>query len=214
MPDTLPCPLCAAAGASPFYRDSRREYLRCSECALVFVPPLYYLDRAAERREYELHENHPGDAGYRRFLSRLAIPLLERLPEGASGLDFGCGPGPALAMMLEEGGCRMRLYDSFFRPEQDALAGQYDFITATEVVEHLHRPGEELSRLWSLLRPGGLLGVMTKLVIDAEAFSRWHYKNDPTHVAFFSADTWAWWAASQGGQVDQLAADALIIAKP
>ncbi len=55
-----------------------------------------------------------------------------------------------------------------------------------------------LGRLWSRLSPGGWLGVMTKLVLNAEAFSGWHYKNDPTHVCFFSENTWRWWAARQG----------------
>ncbi|GIS59730.1 MAG: hypothetical protein CM1200mP2_19550 [Planctomycetaceae bacterium] len=42
-------------------------------------------------------------------------------------------------------------------------------------------PGEELDRLWGCLSPGGVLGIMTKRVLDHEAFSRWHYKkrSDP-----------------------------------
>ena len=58
----------------------------------------------------------------------------------------------------------------------------------------MHKPGDDLSRLWSMLRPGGTLAVMTKLVLDAAAFSSWHYKNDPTHVCFFSRESWQWWA--------------------
>ena len=72
----------------------------------------------------------------------------------ARGLDFGCGPAPALAAMLEEGGCVMNLYDPFYRPDRGSLGQSYQFITATEVVEHLHRPGEELAALWEALEPG------------------------------------------------------------
>ena len=46
----------------------------------------------------------------------------------------------------------MSLYDPFFFPDRTRLSRRYDFITATEVVEHLHRPGEELERLWAMLR--------------------------------------------------------------
>ncbi len=74
------------------------------------------------------------------------------------------------------------------------LQQQYDFIVASEVVEHLHYPRQELDRLWSCLKPNGLLGIMTKRVIDQEAFSRWHYKSDPTHVCFFSTETFRWLA--------------------
>ncbi len=178
------------------------------------MPPAFHLPPAREKAEYDRHENTPDDPGYRRFLSRLALPLLQCLPPQASGLDFGCGPGPALAAMLEERGCRVALYDVFYRPDASALRGRYDFITATEVLEHLHRPGEELARLWRLLRPGGVLGVMTKRVIGQEAFLRWHYRNDPTHVAFFSEATFAWWAARYGARLAFPGADTALLFKP
>ena len=91
------------------------------------------------------------------------------------------------------------------------LRGQYDFICATEVVEHLHHPGQELARLWALLGPGGWLGVMTKLVRDHAAFAGWHYKNDPTHVCFFSEMTWQWWARERGACLELLGADVILV---
>jgi len=214
MAGDLQCPLCAAAGSSPFYADRRRRYLRCETCSLVFVPPAFYLSRQAERAEYDLHRNAIDDPGYRRFLSRLAEPLLARLAPASRGLDFGCGPGPALAHMLREAGHEVALYDSFYAPVPDVLDGRYDFICATEVVEHLHAPGRELARLWSLLASGGWLGVMTKLVRDRTAFSRWHYKNDPTHVCFFSERTWQWWAQSQGAALEIVGADVILLGRP
>jgi len=39
---------------------------------------------------------------------------------------------------------------------------------------------------------GGWLGIMTKRVRDQEAFKTWHYKNDPTHIGFFSEATFQW----------------------
>lgn len=178
------------------------------------MPPSYYLSRAAERAEYDLHENALDDAGYRGFLSRLALPLLQRIPAAASGLDYGCGPAPALAQMLREAGCKVALYDSFYLPDERVLRPGYDFVCATEVVEHLHRPGAQLRQLWSLLRTGGWLGIMTKLVRNADAFSRWHYKNDPTHVCFFSIETWQWWARKMDAQLEIVGADVILLHKP
>lgn len=205
------CPLCTAENPSPYTRDSRRPYLYCGHCGLVFVPPDYYLDRDAERAEYELHCNDPADPAYRGFLSRLAEPLTGRLAPGSVGLDFGCGPGPALAAMLRESGFRVALYDSFFAPDAVVLDAQYDFVCATEVVEHLHHPGRELDRLWSLLRIGGWLGIMTKLVRDRQAFDGWHYKNDPTHVCFFSERTWQWWATRYAARLERIGADVVLL---
>lgn len=205
------CPLCDQSPADPFCEDRRREYLRCPECQLVFVPSRYHLDPAAERAEYEQHENDPESPGYRAFLGRLAGPLMQRLAPGARGLDFGCGPGPALAAMLTEAGFEVATYDPFFRPDASALDSQYDFITATEVVEHLCRPGRVLQSLWSMLTPGGWLGVMTKLVLDRSAFMGWHYKNDPTHVVFFSCETWRWWASQQGAALTFVGSDVILL---
>jgi SAM-dependent methyltransferase len=205
------CPLCGGSAISPYCSDRLRSYLQCAVCKLVFVPPECYLTRQAERAEYDLHENDINDPGYRRFLSRLMLPLVARLTPGARGLDFGCGPEPALAHMLRESGFEVALYDSFFVPDEAVLGASYHFICATEVVEHLHHPERELQRLWSLLQPGGWLGIMTKLLRDPEAFANWHYKNDPTHVCFYSEDTWHWWAGQHGAGLEFIGADVVLL---
>jgi 2-polyprenyl-3-methyl-5-hydroxy-6-metoxy-1,4-benzoquinol methylase len=177
----------------------------------VFVPTNCHLDPDSEKAQYDLHQNDLHDEGYRVFLSRLASPLMARLPPGASGLDFGCGPGPALAQILRDAGFKVALYDKFYAPDEGTLTRRFDFITATEVVEHLRRPGWELERLWSLLSSRGWLGIMTKLVRDPVAFAGWHYKNDPTHVCFYSADTWRWWAAHHGASLEIIGSDVILL---
>ena len=215
MAEETHCPLCRSRDSiSTYFEDARRPYVVCGCCGLVFVPPAWRLDRNAELAEYRLHENDPLDAGYRQFLSRLTEPLLENLPRGASGLDFGCGEGPALAAMLRERGLSVALFDSFFVPDASVFLECYDFVTATEVVEHLHCPGAELERLWRTLRPGGYLALMTKLVRDREAFANWHYKNDPTHVCFFSRETFHWWGEQHGVTPEFIGADVIIFKRP
>jgi SAM-dependent methyltransferase len=205
------CRLCGSGTVELFWQDTRRDYYRCGCCRLVFVPPQQLPGASEEKAEYDLHRNDPQDPGYRRFLGRLFEPLQARLAAGSEGLDFGCGPGPALAMMLAEAGHGMTVYDSFYAPDRSVLQRRYDFITATEVVEHLHRPGEELRRLWALLRPGGVLGLMTKLVLDREAFSRWHYKNDLTHVSFFSQETFTWLACELDARLEVIGKDVILL---
>jgi len=187
------CPLCRTSEGMPFYQD-RREYFRCPVCYLVFVLPHQFLTRKEENSAYDHHENSTDDPRYRRFLSRLFVPVSQRLAPESRGLDFGSGPGPTLSVMFEEAGHSMEIYDPFYSPDSKPLHQQYGFITASEVVEHLHHPRRELDRLWSCLKPNGSLGIMTKRVIDEESFSGWHYKNDPTHVCFFSIETFRWLA--------------------
>lgn len=213
-PAVLQCPLCDAGNpASPYVCDKRRCYYRCLRCDLIWVDPADYLSRAGEKAEYDLHENSPQDPAYRRFLSRLAMPLMECLPQRASGLDFGCGPGPALALMLREQGYKMALYDLFYFDNKALLEERYDFITATEVFEHLHKPQQVIAQLWGSLETGGILGIMTKLAGDQAAFEKWHYKNDPTHVCFYSRETFGWLAKWLEAELEFVGPDVIFLRK-
>lgn len=207
------CPLCQSS-TRKCHEDKRRAYFSCPKCFAVHVPVTYHLTADAEKAEYDKHENHAEDAGYRQFLSRFSGPLCERIPSSSVGLDFGCGPGPVLSLMLEEKGHAMSLYDVFYYPNEAALQQDYDFITATEVVEHLSNPVKVLDGLWAMLRPGGVLGVMTKRVIDTQAFKTWHYKNDPTHIVFFHEHTLSFIAERWGCEMELVGSDVVFFNKP
>ncbi len=189
------CPLCGAIKKIVlFYNGKRRKYFQCLTCSLVFVDPDQFLSKKDEKTRYDLHRNSLDDKGYQKFLKRIIIPMQKRLARGSSGLDFGSGPGPVLSEMFKKNGFPMAIYDRFYAPDLKVFEKQYDFITATEVAEHLHNPGKELDRLWACLNPGGRMGIMTKLIIDKKAFASWHYKRDLTHVCFFSKTTFEWLA--------------------
>lgn len=208
------CPLCLSEHIVDYFQEKHRDYLSCENCGLVFVPQQFHLSQVDEQAQYDLHENNPDDTGYRKFLNRLADPLFERLPANSQGLDFGCGPGPCLSVMLEEQGHQVDLYDLFYADNRAVFERDYDFITATEVIEHLSQPMTELQRLWKLLKPGGYLGLMTKLVADADKFANWHYKTDPTHISFFSAQSFEYLGEQWGSKPVFIGADVIIFQKP
>ncbi|MCW8331087.1 class I SAM-dependent methyltransferase [Photobacterium sp. SDRW27] len=210
----LTCPLCSSQSVGAFHQDKRRAYFRCLDCALIFADPEALLPPDDEKAVYDQHENNPEDQGYRRFLNRLAAPLIERLgPAPLSGLDFGCGPGPTLSVMLEEMGYNMAIYDLYFANEPAVLEQQYDFVTCTEAIEHFYTPAKEWGQLTGMVKPGGWLGLMTKLAIDADAFAQWHYKNDPTHVSFFSRETFRYLAKRDGLEVEFVGNDVILLRK-
>ena len=180
------CPLCNSNQKESFYAGSYREYLKCNNCDFVFVPKIYHLSEADERARYDTHNNDPEDDRYRKFLSQLLNPLQEKISKGASGLDFGSGPGPTLSLMLEDFGHSVVLYDKFYAKNDVVFEEQYDFITASEVVEHLRQPMAELNRLMGLLKNNGILAIMTQILTPQVDFSQWYYKNDPSHIGFFS----------------------------
>ncbi len=207
------CPLCAAVDIQRFYADRAREYLQCGICSLVFVPFVYFISQDKEKQRYDIHQNCSLDQGYRKFLDRTYGAMQKILKPASSGLDFGSGPGPTLSLMFKEAGHKMAIYDYFYAQDKSVFERQYDFITATEVLEHLHQPRQELERLWACLKPGGKLGIMTKLVLNKQAFSSWHYINDMTHVCFFSKETFQWLANKWQAEIDFIDKDVIFLYK-
>lgn len=162
------------------------------------MDPSTHLNAKEEKSRYDFHQNSPDTPGYVQFLRQLSDPLLKHLLPEQHGLDFGCGPGPTLSLLLEEAGMHMSLYDPIYFPDETVLEQQYDFITCTEVVEHFHHPLQSWQQLTDLLRPGGWLGVMTSVFPEDIDFADWHYKNDLTHVCFYTIETLQWLAARFG----------------
>lgn len=183
------CPVCNTRRIKFFMTVDGRVYWRCRMCEATFLAPAQWPDLENQKIEYDKHQNELDDPDYRAFLGRLAEPLMARLPASAQGLDFGCGPASALAKMFEEAGHAMAVYDPIYAPDEAVLSGSYDFITCTEVLEHLHNPSAVLDLFNQILRPGGWLGVMTEFQTDDSRFARWHYRRDPTHVIFYRATT-------------------------
>ena len=196
------CRVCRHPQTSPIHTKDGCNYWRCPNCLATFLDAAQLLGPEEEFKRYSLHMNDPADQGYRTFLRQLADPLLQRLPTNQVGLDYGCGSGPALAQMLTQAGHTVKLYDPFFHPDTAGLTQTYDFITCTEVAEHFYHPYEEFGKLRALLRPGGLLAIMTCFQTDDSRFENWQYRRDETHVTFYKEETFHHLAALFGWQCD------------
>lgn len=198
------CPLCESLSTSLLHNGGKasafREFLHCDTCDLVFVPRGQLLPPEKQRDRYLEHNNDVHDPDYRAFLGRLYDELKPHLRHGASGLDYGSGPGPALVAMMQEDGFVVDKYDIFFAPNPAALEENYDFITCTETAEHFANPAGEFQLLAGLLRRPGWLGVMTGMLPEWSQFPDWYYHHDPTHVNFFSRKSMSWLAERHGWQ--------------
>jgi len=207
------CPLCACQKSTLYSQHETGEYRLCDNCFLVFVLEDKHLDEVSEKARYDLHVNSPEDENYRKFLSKVSKPVLDRVSSTAKGLDFGSGPGPTLSLMFEEAGHVMKIYDHFYAKDEKVLGLKYDFITSTEVVEHLYRPLEVLDKLWSILNEEGLLCLLTQPYVAQEEFDAWYYKNDPTHVCFFSLKTMQWLCTRWEAELEVITKDVFIFNK-
>ena len=214
------CPLCHSQSCQHYWQDKRREYHQCQQCQLVFVPPGYHLSSREEKAEYDKHDNTYLDDGYRRFLNRTLEPLINvatsRFEQPSCnnkmrGLDFGCGEGAFLSQMAKEQGLNVENYDLYYHPDQSVLKRQYHFVVLTEVLEHLAHPATVIGKLVALLEQGGILAIMTKRVRDQQAFTTWHYKNDPTHICFYSEATFEFIAREYGLSLEILGNDVVFL---
>jgi SAM-dependent methyltransferase len=118
--------------------------------------------------------------------------LVKKLPSGATGLDFGCGQESTLSVLFKEAGFECADYDLHFANDPAVLEKQYNFLACSETMEHFQNPREEFESILRLVKPGGWIGIMTQLRDEAPPFSTWFYKDDATHVCFFSRKTFQW----------------------
>lgn len=198
----MKCPLCHHP-ATLFLEKAEREYIHCSTCDLISLPEKYFIGQKDEISRYLKHENSLDNTGYVNMF-RQKIDILKKVCPGVKTiLDYGCGYQPVLKTLLIREGYLAQEYDLNFFPAT-RFRPEYDMVISTETFEHLKEPGQDLPSLVSRIASGGYLAVMTRFyprnegVADPLVFSDWYYRKDPTHIAFYCTDTFAWIAESFG----------------
>ncbi len=221
----------------------QRDYYQCNDCELVWVPEKFHVEPQIERNEYDLHTNQIGDLGYMRFLNKVvphiaahfkvAQPISEawlknvtekhantaitpkyRQPtSNITGIDFGCGKAPALAVQLYELGFTMNVYDKFFAAYTDNLEQEHDFIVSTETIEHIYEAKNTWALWHTMLKSDGCLVVMTQRVKSRDAFATWRYIHDPTHICFYSDNTARFIAQEYGYHLKLIQQDIMLFTR-
>ena len=184
----MECKLCKSSDIKEI--KVKEKYYYCNNCELIFIETDKLPDYDREHEVYCGHENTHENEGYvnmfKEFIDNYIIDYKNEIEDV---LEYGCGPGPVLADLLEELDFNVYKYDPFFYPEFDYKNKKYDLITSTEVFEHFFDPKNEINKLVQLIKPGKYLAVMTSFHQGIEHFKDWWYKRDPTHVSFYSLKT-------------------------
>ena len=168
----------------------KRVYYQCENCHLISVDQKHLLDKASEKARYATHQNGIQHEGYVEFLSQAIEPALEFIAKEMTGLDYGCGPGPTLSVLLERAGYSCEDFDPFFVKHE--LNKKFGFIFSTEVFEHFFYPKKDIQRIHALLEDEGILIVMTDRWSNLKDFSSWSYPNDSCHVCFYHTKTFSY----------------------
>ena len=184
------CPLCSSRGKM-FYQD-KQTYYKCDTCYGIFVDKSELPDSSSERKRYELHTDDTADDGYRKFVDPIINSVMNDFGEQSSGLDFGAGTSAIISVILREKNYSIVNYDPYFHIYPELLTEKYDYISSCEVVEHFYHPYKEFKLLKSMLKKDGKMYIMTEPYNEGINFASWYYKNDPTHVFFYSKETFEW----------------------
>lgn len=182
----MQCPLCLSNNTNYIFEVRQRKFYKCDVCDLLFVDKIYFLSETDELKRYQSHQNNR-EEGYVAFLNRILIPATDYLKLHFMVLDYGCGPNDVLAQLIREKGFKCDSFDPFFKPESQK--SNYDFIFSTEVFEHFFNPKFEIEKLLNMLNINGYLGIMTDFWVDNEHLPNWYYIADPSHVVFYSINT-------------------------
>ena len=164
---------------------------------------------------FEVVDGYSGGQETTQFFRRVLEPVVGRHPDSARLLDVGCGVGalletardmrfdvsgveisPVLAGRARERGFSVHVGDV----AELSIAETYDVIVMLDIIEHLHNPGEVLTGLRRLLRPGGELVVYTpNHGSPVVRVSEWLYRlgvRSPaenifasTHTCFFATES-------------------------
>ncbi|MEN9934581.1 MAG: hypothetical protein RLZZ387_1160 [Chloroflexota bacterium] len=217
MAEPTPCPLCGGAEPRPHLCRRGHEIVRCPRCGFMFVSPppspaelaAFYRDPAYFQGGEAGYVNYLADQSWLEGLARGRLERIERLlPRRGTVLDVGCAAGFFLSVARERGwrplGAELsdemaayarRLAGCPVAPSVDQLGiapGTLDAVTLWEYVEHVPQPREEIERLATLLRPGGVLALSTPNTAYWTAIHRpehWKEFSPPAHLGFFTDAT-------------------------
>jgi SAM-dependent methyltransferase len=198
--DPHSCEVCGAATVAWFHPKTAVRYDACPSCDHIRRDPSLDPSPPEEKEQYDLHENSPDNQGYVRFLRRFADRSLRPFLKNGHVLDLGSGPTPVFSGILSsEYGYEVTSYDPIYHKNPRAFDQTYDAVIMSEVIEHVHDIQALLERLGQILRPGGILAVMTLFRPESkDDFFTWWYIRDETHVRFFNRNTFQTIAGRHG----------------
>lgn len=183
------CTLCGSL-TTVFIEFKKRTFHKCSNCDGILLDAVHYLPSDKEKQRYDKHSDNVEDEGYQNFVSPIVNAVLGNYQTKDLGLDYGCGKTAIIQELLQRKQYNIAGYDPIYFPNEPLLTTeQYHYITCCEVVEHFYNPKQEFEKITQFLRPFGKLFLKTNLYSEDIIFEKWWYKNDPTHVFFYSKKT-------------------------
>ena len=190
------CKICNSEVSILEDKKTSKNYYKCSKCKYIFLDKEFYIDEIHEKSHYDKHHNNLESLGYVKMFEDLIDTFVKPLHvEMKTALDFGCGEGEVLPIVLERNNIKCDRYDLFYFPKKIYEDKKYDLIVSTEVFEHLENPLDMLKKLLLHVDDNAYLLLMTAFhPNDDDKFLKWWYIRDITHIGFFNLDTFEYLA--------------------
>lgn len=218
------------------YRTSKDEFSisQCNSCKLVYLNPRP-AESEFERiypSSYHAFEFSEKEFGFvykvrRKLEANRLLSWCKGLPDDARILDVGCGDGFHLDVLQEFGKKTWKLegVDVDERAVSIGLKNglkihhgtletvdlpkkSYDLVILIQTVEHVAEPTTLLEQIYSLMRPGGRLVIVTDNTdsLDFTIFNKRHWGgyHFPRHWYLFNKSTMARLAEKTGFELEKL----------
>lgn len=205
--------------------------LRCSACAHVFLQGEFRPEMLRDlysnyypRSTYDLESHHPYQemSGLRAWFDGAMSATFRWVPRNVRILDIGCGFGESLGYHQARG-CevygveadenirrvadrfRYKVHVGLFDPDVYE-ADFFDYVTMSQVIEHVTDPTRTLQGIKHVLKPGGtaILSTPSPNGWGARMFGqRWINWHTPYHQQFFSVRSMRLAAEKAGLSLDR-----------
>lgn len=198
------CPACHSTQSSNMGIKNELDILCCAACGSIYTPYYPWYSSAHYYADY-YNSRNPEEPAW--VVKRLEEITASFSPYRQSNqlLDVGCGAGTLLAAARTNGWnaqgvdvsesvaehVRSRGFEVFRGELHEAnfREGEFDVVTAAELVEHLFDPQKVLKEIHRILRPGGVLWTTTPhwRGLSARLLGlKWRVVAPPEHLQLFS----------------------------
>lgn len=185
MNEPRPCPVCRAQRGDLFCLHENVRFVRCAGCGSLYQrdPPDWDRIQRIYQEEYHLRRGHSANPAIESAKIATVSAYLRRLerlnPPGRELLEIGCSSGAGLTAAVQRGwsasgvevselsaaAARARLGVKAVHTGsmEDAPwpAGSFDAVSLFDVIEHIEPPAPTLAAIRRVLRPGGLVLMVT-----------------------------------------------------